>query len=52
MKQTSVSDVRGVLKGNLDSVTLVGNMLTFSGWGADLAEDRPVAEVLVFAGEQ
>jgi hypothetical protein len=26
-------------------------MLVFAGWGADLEENRPAAEVLIFAGE-
>jgi hypothetical protein len=41
---------RGVMQGNLDSVRLVGNMLVFVGWGADLAEIQPAKEVLIFAG--
>ena len=42
---------RGVMQGNLDTVSLIGNMLVFTGWGADLEENRPVAEVLIFTGE-
>ena len=42
---------RGVMQGNLDTVNLIGNMLVFAGWGADLEENRPAAEVLIFAGE-
>lgn len=43
---------RGVMQGNLDSVSLIGNMLLFSGWGADIAGKRPATEVLIFAGEE
>ncbi len=42
---------RGVMQGNLDTVRLIGNMLVFAGWGADFKENRPAAEVLLFAGE-
>jgi hypothetical protein len=51
-REIPVNRERGVMQGNLDSVRLVGNILVFSGWAGDIAENRPASEVLIFAGEE
>lgn len=50
-REIPVNVDRGVMQGNLDTVSLIGNMLVFAGWGADLEENRPAGEVLIFTGE-
>lgn len=49
-RENPVNLERGVMQGNLDSVRLMGNMLSIAGWGADIAENRPAKEVFIFAG--
>jgi hypothetical protein len=50
-REVRINGEHGEIKGALDSVRVAGNMLMFTGWGADLAENRPVVDVLIFAGE-
>ncbi len=40
------------LAGNLDRVTISGEVLVVEGWAADLEKNQPVEEVFIFAGGQ
>lgn len=51
-RKVSVDTGRNYMDGSLGWLTLKEGMLVFEGWAADLVENQPASDVLIFKGEK
>jgi len=51
-KEVLVETKRNNMNGYSDKITLQDNMFTFWGWAADLVDNQPASDILVFKGEK